>query len=190
MSENYGVDVVYASPDRGFADVENVLLHNVGSGSYRHLADSGLEVLRTTSSDALHHRHYRLATGSSPEVSAGEVMAAVSLDAIPAAHAEPGSWWAAIRDRLTTTGNEPGAEYTIEVWVRGPFVSMVKPMLDGLISALHVHDGSHEDHLRVALARYGEPGALWELLNDPATSILGRRTVVRPPRSRNGLEPR
>ena len=90
---------------------------------------------------------------------------------------------AAMRVRLSTTGRESCAEYTIEVLVRGhvsSFVSSVKPMLDGLISALHVHDGSHGDHVRAALARYGDSGDLWEALNDPATSILGCRTLVRP----------
>jgi hypothetical protein len=174
---------VYASPRPELVDVENVLLYNVGSGNYHHLTRSGLEVLRTVSADALHHVTYQLTTRSAAELSVGEVLASVSLDALPEDRDKPGSWWAAMRSRMTTPGGEPEAGYTVDILVThqtSSFVSAVKPMLDGLISSLHVHDGSHRDHLLAALARYGDPAELWALLNDPTTSVLGRRTLVRP----------
>ena len=173
----------YASPDREFVDVENVLLYNIGAASYRHLTRGGLEVVRLTSPDRLHHVSYRSCTGLKPGPVAADVRARVSLDAFPADREKPGSWWAAIRPRLVTTGTELDGGYEIEILLRGDaqaFVSLVKPMLDGLISALHSHDGTHEHHVLGALARYGEPRVLWDLLNDSTNEILGRRTLLRP----------
>jgi len=173
----------YASPDREFADVENVLLYNVGASNYRHLTVGGLEVERTISADALHHVSYRLQTDSTQVRPAAEPRAQVALSEFPSEREKPGSWWAAMRERLVTTGTPLEGEYTIDVRLRGDvqaFMSLVKPMLDGLVSALHVHDGSHEQHVRAALARYGEPNRLWNLLADPATALLGKRTLIRP----------
>ena len=173
----------YASPDRDFADVENVLLYNIGSGSYRHLSGAGLEVRRTRSNDARHHVSYELTAESTAELFTGEVLAKVSLDAPPTHREKPGSWWAAMRERLSTHVSERNTEYTVEVLIRGdasPFISAVKPLLDGLISALHVHDGSNRDHVHAAFANHGDAVHLWDLLNDPSTAVLGRRTLVRP----------
>src|SRR4051812_38704168 len=52
----------YATPDDGFADLENVLLYNIGSGSYSHLCRRGLVCRRVRSADRLHHVRYRLTT--------------------------------------------------------------------------------------------------------------------------------
>jgi hypothetical protein len=56
----------------------------------------------------------------------------------------------------------------------------VKTLLDGLISALHVHDLSSREHVAAALDEVGDGERLWELLNDPAMAILGPRRLVRP----------
>ena len=183
---------VYASPDREFADVENVLLYNVGSGSYGHLTGSGIEVLRTSSPDSNHHLDYRLTTDWGNEISGGTLLARLSIDALPPERGKPGSWWAATCDRVRIAGNEAASEYTIPIRVRDQLptiLSSVKPLLDGLTSALHVHDGTHPAQVQAALARYGDPDLLWARLNDPATSILGRRTLVPTPPRRNLLEP-
>ena len=173
----------YASPDREFADVENVLLYNVGAGSYRHLVGSGLLVSRTQSLDALHRVSYRLIQHVPSEMFSGSTVASVSLEELPRAPNKAASWWAAIRDIVSISSHEITPEYTVEVHVREAvprFVSLVKPMLDGLISTLHSHDGSNADHIRNALDSFGEPARLWSLLVDPSTSVLGRRVLVRP----------
>jgi hypothetical protein len=173
----------YASPDRQFADVENVLLYNVGAGSYRHLSGSGLLVSRTQSPDTLHRVSYQLIQHVPSEMFCGSTVASVSLEEFPSAPDKAASWWAAIRDKVSIGSHEITPEYTVEVHLRevAPrFVSLVKPMLDGMISALHNHDGSNADHIRNALESFGEPTRLWSLLVDPSTSVLGRRVLVRP----------
>lgn len=174
---------VYSSPDQEFSDVENVLLYNVGTGSYRHLTTEGLEISRTKSPDAHHHVTYELSTSAAPQVPKADVLAEVALDDFPDDSEKAGSWWASMRSRLVRHSTEISSEFTIDVEVRGgmaPFVSLIKPALDGMVSALHVHDGTCAAHVQEALARYGDPAQLWSILNDPRDAILGRRVLVRP----------
>jgi hypothetical protein len=56
----------------------------------------------------------------------------------------------------------------------------VKSLLDGLVAALHVHDGSHRDHVTAALTELGDGERLWRLLNNPEVAVLGERRLVRP----------
>lgn len=173
----------YATPDADFADVENVLLYNVGTGCYRHLTAGGLEVIRSESPDIRHHVTYELLRSASPQLPQGDVVAVVELDEFPIDRERPGSWWASMRSRLVTHSTSIEAEFTIDVEVRGelvPFISLIKPALDGLVSALHVHDGTAAEHCKRALARYGDPDHLWALLNNPSTAVLGRRCLLRP----------
>lgn len=173
----------YSSPDQEFSDLENVLLYNVGAGSYRHLTSGGLEVLRTKSPDARHYVTYELSTAMAPELPGGDVVAEVTLDEFPDDREKVGSWWALMRSRLVTHSAEVGTEFIVDVAVRGamsPFVSLIKPALDRLVSALHVHDGTYAEHVQGALARYGDPAQLWSVLIDPRDAILGRRVLARP----------
>ena len=171
----------YAAPDQSFADVENVLLYNVGNASFRHLATAGLEVLRTTSPDARHHLTYSLTKEEPQPLSTGPVVGRVELDELPAAADKVSAWWAALRPRLSPGPTTLSGEFAIEVEIRRSrgFVSLVKPMLDGLISALQSHDGSGEDHVRAALRRHGDDESLWALLNEPPPVLGPRRRLVR-----------
>lgn len=176
---------VYASPDREFADVENVLLYNVGASSYRHLTDGGLEVQRVSSGDGLHHVSYQFVDSVERALTAGRTLATVTLHAMPSPTDRAGAWWAAIRPRVVIVDGELDVDqqFTVDVSMGGmgsSLVSVIKPLLDGLISALHVHDGTRRDHVRNALSRYGDADELWAGLVSSETAILGPRTLVRP----------
>jgi hypothetical protein len=58
--------------------------------------------------------------------------------------------------------------------------SLVKPVLDGLISALHIHNGTHRDALLPRLAQLGDPEQVWAQLLDPTVAVLGSRVLLRP----------
>lgn len=98
----------------------------------------------------------------------------------------PADWWLAFRSRLEIeSGVEYRGEYAITVevgttWTVRAATSGLKPMLDGLVSALHVHDGTGRDHIVGTLERYGNAEGLWELLNTPDAAILGRRPCCVP----------
>jgi len=175
----------YATPDDAFADLENVLLYNLGSGCYAHLARQGIVCRRTSSTDDLHRVSYTNTEPTGTAVSAGLLLATAQLDNNPLGNT-PTHWWSAFREQLQTHG---GALHEGEIGIRARFGSAwsqrgfapsVKALLDGLIAALHVHDGSERDHVTTALSDVGDGDRLWTLLNDPGSAILGPRRLVRP----------
>lgn len=173
----------YSAPDAAYADLENVLLYNVGSGCYSHLAHRGIVCRRLPSADHLHHVRYASVEPTEITMPRGPTLATAQLAAMPSGNT-PAHWWAAFRERLQTPGGTPHAgEFGVRAEVgsawRRTLAPSVKTMLDGLVAALHVHDGSERDHVSVALSEVGEGEVLWELLNDPAIAIFGQRRLVR-----------
>lgn len=187
-------DLSAAAPDVAHADLENVLLYNLGSGCYSHLAHQGIVCRRRPGTDHLHHVRYASVEPTEVTMTAGLTLATAQLDALPSGNT-PSHWWAALRGRLRTTGDTPYAgEFGVRAelgsaW-RRTLAPSVKPMLDGLVAALHVHDGSERDRATAALCEVGAGDARWELLNDPAGVALGRRRLVRSHRSKHRLESR
>lgn len=177
----------YATPDQSFADLENVLLYNLGSGCFTHLAHQGLICRRVASRDDLHHVRYTSIEWQDVPPLGGQLLASARLVDLPPG-STPAHWWSAFRQQLKVHG-EIGTPYggefgiTVElgsVWGRRGIAPAVKTLLDGLISALHVHDLSSREHLAAALDEVGDGERLWGLLNDPAMAILGPRRLVRP----------
>lgn len=174
----------YLSPNREFVDAENVLLYNVGAGSYAHLAASGLSVSRVRSPDELHHLRYRVAAMAA--LPPGDLLATVESAMPPDPHS-PGAWWSALRPAVTLAlpDTVPVAAVTLEVTLHrsGPnprLAGIVKPLLDGLVSALHAHDGTDHDVLAPRLASFGHPEQVWSLLCSTDAAALGTRRLIRP----------
>ena len=115
---------------------------------------------------------------------AGQLLASVQLAGMPngatAAH-----WWAVLRDHIQTrAGMLCDAEFGVEVdvgvsWTRD-LAPAIKTFLDGLVAAMHVHDGSERELVSSALSAVGDGDRLWVLLNNPEQALLGRRRLVRP----------
>src|SRR5207248_1002785 len=63
----------------------------------------------------------------------------------------------------------------------------MKPLLDGVVSAFHVHDGSQGAELakRLAVSIQAPPAGILEGLTDEQWGLLGPRVLVRP--YRNGV---
>jgi hypothetical protein len=74
-------------------------------------------------------------------------------------------------------------------WTGTQIAGATKSMLDGLVSALHCHDGSNPDVLRPRLTASGDPSEMWHMLCDSSTAVLGRRTLIRAPGSRLAWNP-
>jgi hypothetical protein len=147
-----GLVATYLAPDHGVVDVENVLLYNVGSGSYGHLVGGGLAVQRSGSPDAMHHLDYRVQHVTVP-TDAGAVIATIDAPLEPWKTA--GQWWRGLRPFVQPVlgGARPARRFRLDVELHGAWsgpalAACVKPMLDGLVSALHVHDGANELDVR------------------------------------------
>lgn len=177
----------YAAPDQGFADLENVLLYNLGSGCYKHLARQGIVCCKTMSPDELHRVRYRSIESSGVPAPIGRVLASARLTEVPPGFT-PAHWWLAFRERLQLEGEVAAmheGDFGIRVELGSTFSNrrvapLVKALLDGVIGAVHVHDGSARDHVTAALSEIGDGNRLWNLLNDPGTAVLGPRRLVRP----------
>jgi hypothetical protein len=174
----------YASPDSALADVENVLLYNVGTGCYSHLVGQGLVCRRLRSGDELHRVRYTVTERIDWPEFAGPVLAtARHRDRVRGE--KPLPWWRAFRESLVVQSRGPyQGPFAVSVelgaeWPRGG-LSSPKALLDGLISALHVHDGSSLESITQCFETLGDGARLWGLLNDPTCAILGARRLVRP----------
>ena len=174
----------YVAPVAAFVDLENVLLYNVGSGCYSHLTRQGLLCRRNQSEDARHRLTYCVAEPLEWPESDGRLLAEVTLDE-PVHPSTAVAWWYAFRSHLVVESN---ARYRGEIainvefgsaWAAQGVASSVKELLDGLVMALHVHNGTHAEHITHALEKVGDGPQLWQLLNDPSFAILGRRHLVR-----------
>lgn len=174
----------YAAPEPAFVDLENVLLYNVGSGCYSHLAQNGIICRRTVSNDGLHHVTYTGTRISENILPDGNVIARAQLASMPAG-TTTAHWWACFREQLEVYPSQPyNGEFGVvaeagSAWRHG-LAPAVKSLLDGLVAALHVHDRSHPNHVSAALSALGDGERLWGLLNDPQIAIFGQRRLVHP----------
>jgi hypothetical protein len=177
----------YDAPDDSQVDVENVLLYNVGMAWFGPLVGAGLTCRRGRSEDGLHRVRYEV-VDAVPDPGGDAPIASLTADLGAVLPATTGQWWARLRPHAVAAGAplDGATWFTADVVVAGPAVTgrrvanMVKPMLDGLISALHVHDGSGREILLPRLAALGAPESVWTQLVDPHAAVLGPRCLVRP----------
>ncbi len=161
---------IYSSSQRDFCDVENVLLYNVGNGAFGDICHKGLSLERRfmlppqapahLTDIALHYHRYSV--DGKKEISQywrKDKSLAHWIDiSCPPLRGEnkPHSFWLAMKKGTAQidSGHHPVSSfYGIQVIIKAPvatkvnLASIVKPLLDGTISAFHVHDGT--DILRI-----------------------------------------
>lgn len=167
----------YATPDDDFADVENVLLYNVGSGAYSHLTQRGLICRRVPSLDELHRVSYSV-TEKIDEPEFAEPRLASATLANPTGGNTPAAWWSAFLEGMQVHSDSPHpGEFAVDIelgtaWQRPGLVADPKALLDGFISALHVHDGSSREQITTF---FGDDQRLWRMLNDPSRAVSDLR---------------
>ena len=181
---NTGLVVRYESPSDDFADLDNVALYNIGTGSYSHLLKTGLYCERVKASDTRHHLTYQVA--ELPQISDAGLLLASIRTATPTELGAAAAWWATTRPAVVNRsfGIHDGL-FTVAATLSGDWrpstvANLVKPMLDGVVSALHAHDGSAKDALLAQLDFEGNPSRTWERLTDRSAALLGTRPLVRP----------
>src|SRR5438552_11000932 len=183
----------YGSAVRSFCDVENVLLYNVGMSFFRPLTQAGIvfersyRVPRAPSPETYGHYH-RYAVGEGFGFTTWEPTTVVARwqGRTPSGSAtKPESWWlasaTALREQRATV--DFGAVFGLRIRMgtgRATLSSTLKPMLDGMIAALHCDRAPSTAAVERLAARLAWPASSVEdlLRRDPAP--LGARTVVRP----------
>jgi hypothetical protein len=187
---------VYESDDSSRVDIENVLTYNLGTGALRDAARYGLVLERSFANpphDWNHGHRYALSSAATPWRfwHEGDRLASLDLEAPPDLFADPkaGRWWlVAKRGALVahTTSDIPPTAFAVRLLVsppagwRGRLIGLLKPLVDGVVSALHAHTGPIE----TVLDRAGgiDPSLsrseFRELLTSPADAPLGGVRLV------------
>lgn len=190
---------VYSSPAADACDIENILLYNIGPGTFAHLARHALLLerswLRPRCPEALlgpprHHVAYSVSTDTQfRHWETGPVLATASAH-LPhlTSTTKPASVWLAAARGLRSPASLDAAvppPFILDVQVAAPalasITTVVKPLLDGLISAFHCHEGSDLPMMipRIASSTGADQAEVASLLT-AAKAALGRRRLVWP----------
>lgn len=191
----------YASASRETVDAENVLFYNIGMGAFSASSQTGVRFERVYSTPTMpgstgpwpHLARYTVSALREPFThwQSGRVLARWQDASSPVLGEEtkPGDVWLALkRSGFECLGRlmPPTANFGMRIRVRrgahGPAgaTSMLKALLDGVISALHVHDGANRDEIARRLARMlGAPAAeIDTYLMDASAAALGSRDLL------------
>jgi hypothetical protein len=194
---------VYSSPDPTFCDVENITIFNLGPAQLRHLARDGLCVERSfdLSSETPinngwgHQMRYTTTSSSTPFrhwTLRNEILRFDGIQ-VPTV-SKPAKVWSAIRQHA---GPPPSAiaietpAFGISLTITAPaqlpagqisLASVVKHVLDGIISALHAHSGAKlaETARRLSTALDLPEPEVRAMLTDPRWAALGSRQLAWP----------
>ncbi len=194
------LEAVYRSRVDGSVDVENVLIYNVGPGEFARLAQRGLRLERVfgdppacgpTLPAPRHYHCYRVVDveAESEHWARGELVCSLTGVVLPRldAFTKPGDVWAAVRSArgVQVRGDAPG-RFALDLLLRTPPgaaaqpAAVLKPLVDGVVAALHVHDGTQRvEVVRRLSAQLGEqPATVERLLHVSDRGILGARRLL------------
>ena len=195
---------VYRSEERSFADVENILFYNVGTGCFAGLTSKGLRFERSfiappphsslPKDSTLHYHWYGpcLPRGTYAHWARGETLASWSVPSVTLRPTPSASTvWLGMKDALSVTTSEvsePLDYFGLTVTVfpsaaaRVNLAVLVKTLFDGIIAGLHSHDGSELDEVASQLATNlnADPAHIRRALMDSKNAILGQRRLLHP----------
>ncbi|MCX9009670.1 MAG: hypothetical protein OIN66_00985 [Candidatus Methanoperedens sp.] len=158
------LNAIYNSNQCESVDVENVLIYDVGTAAFRHLCNKGLRFERRIASPpeisikfnepAMNYHYYGVVNREVPSLYwKKEVTLAhwkdISCPPIKGENKPHFFWYAVKKGSIEVTNEHPiPLEYGIRVIIKSPIrtefnpVSVIKPLLDGIISSFHMHDGT------------------------------------------------
>lgn len=198
----------YVSRETALADAENVLLYNVGAGCLRLATRHGVRFERRFADPpdlpgpngwaARHYHRYEISTPGLEPPAWRRVRRLASWAAVPCpqgwARSAASAWLVARRGASLDLALDPPPRYfAVRLVVTGEVLvaSELKPILDGVIAALHGHDGSALETVAARIAAHlgKEEREVGRLLS-AGGGALGERTLVRPYRGGVQWNPR
>ena len=195
-ASNELVEGLYTSTDEAYCDTENILFYNVGTSYFRRFSERGLRFKRSFDEPPQpprdvghapgHHVLYRIAPVHERFVPPRRT--------VVTCWAELGSFdimevWLSVRRGESVKAKSAhvgpfGVSVTIDVPPTRPLdaASVMKPVLDGLLSALHFHDGSMLPEVARRIGgRLGiSEGEVAGHLMGAEVAVLGERRLVYP----------
>lgn len=186
-------------------DVENVLLYNVGSGAFSKISTHQVFIERTfeqlinTPSDFKHFYTYNYTNLDNllPFWNKNETIIEWSDLQVSSLKDKPHEYWFNMKKLQTIKRYKSLMEDTpfgIKINIGVPvgktvnLTGICKPLLDGIISALHSYSGLELDEMAIRLSSIlgKEKNEIANLLIDEQIAILGAKEVVR--RYQNGVQ--
>jgi hypothetical protein len=191
----------YVADHTEYCDVENVLLYNIGTGTFKNLCQEGLCFEKKIGFPpknpfffkyAPHYYSYKVADLNNPFKfwKKGKTLFSWSNINSPAfkSNTKLDSYWYALKtEKFDMTGmNERFDAFGLDLRINVPsgtkinVAAVIKPLLDGIVSVFHVHDGSDITFLSKCIADRTGKGQrnIADLLVDPKLAILGRRNLL------------
>jgi hypothetical protein len=185
-------------------DVENIVLYNVGPAKFKRVANDIFRFERRSESipntptslnfHPLHYYEYKAEDRETKFRYAGGHKIAQCPQVI-CREIKAVNVWRSIKSKLVSKAGAillPGSHFAVQLTIRDSghhkLPNIVKPMLDGFISALHYNDNLHNDVVdRVAKMLGASTDETRTLLIDSSNALLGARAVpnLYPP---NGLQ--
>lgn len=194
----------YASSEDRFVDVENVLFYNVGTGCFARVGSLGLRFERVFASapksprvldgSTLHHHLYETVArnGAFHHWERRETLASWAVPSIPL-RPQPSAALVWLRTKIEGSIKTYGESISYEgfgmtLTIHQPpgkalnLTAVIKPLLDGVIAALHSHDGSALEDVsnRLAGKLAASPRTVARALMDTRNASLGQRRLVHP----------
>ena len=177
----------YTSGITDFVDVENVLLYNVGTGVFSHTSAQGLHVRRNYLTPPIspagcqfqhYHRYSFEPEESPPSLTPACIFSIRGMTSGTKPHEV---WWAMCSG---TTASIPAIagrfRLDIELPSRGGNIAgLVKPLLDGIICAMHPASAINQEAILRLAARTTWPEAIIKRhLEQPPLPVLEARKVL------------
>jgi hypothetical protein len=191
----YALTATYTSADpTPGVDAENILFYNVGSGfgrPSRILIERSYQVPPMYESEVfLHHHRYQVGDAGTSSWVIGDAICeweAPLINGVTSLEKPAGVWYSVRKQARATHGHVPiGQPFAVSVTVAGPEVShrrltdVMKPVLDGVISAFHVHNGRDLEELsrRLDVDLNVSPAEVARTLMNADATPLGVRRLL------------
>jgi hypothetical protein len=197
---------IYSSEQVDFCDTENILIYNVGQGAFKGLCQKGIILERRIqpippspiklSDTALHHHRYStdIAEDQLPQWKREMLLATWNDIPCPPLRSDikPHHIWHSIKKGSVKTSLAPYSfdtnYYGISVEINAPnniklnLAGIIKPLLDGIISAFHSHEGKYRIDVSELLADKlrTDKVEIQNMLSDVQNAVLGSRNLIHP----------
>ena len=201
ISDDSFLRATYHSDVLELCDLENILLYNVGIGKFKKLCQQGFLLERSFQSGPYppggfkNYPHYQRYEVTSPRQipiywDVGKMLASwkdISLVKLTS-DTKPHEYWKAMKENDVTilTDEAYGGYFGLDIQITMPkrkgfnLVAVVKPMLDGIIAAFHVHRGDQTELVSDRLARVlsVDTSFITKLFLDGSYGVLGERALL------------
>ncbi len=181
-------------------DLENVLFYNIGSSYFRKLDERRLRIERVHGAipptpDGKQYEHYHRYSveredEGAPEPDRTSILMRWQGVVIPrpSEGVKPAVYWAALQSaealRIARGTNRTYPSYGLILLVQAPesvhLAGAMKPLIDGMVSAMHGHDGFNVDKVARRLSAQLNVNAekVKTMLLDESKSVLGKKKLL------------